>query len=299
MAAAALQRRRWALCPAVLLQLVIPGAADSIVHVVNPFACPEGHPSQLQRFGPITLQSMLRAKRQAEQEGGARVTLVAAVFTPADAAVVPGGFQVRRLRRSLRDFLPSEPQRPLLADLLAVAMESAPPAALAVLTNYDIALLPDFYLRAARLARGRSALSITRLNGVPAQYRGVPLSADRLEDAYAAAAHFGTSHLGHDCFVIRREVVPQLRTGNVVVGLQPWGVHLLRELRRACFAAVPLRQRRQWGWQLERCPAVAVLRNLTLTFHIGRTGRINRTAPAVAWNRRAAEAAAAAPAPSR
>jgi hypothetical protein len=123
------------------------------------------------------------------------------------------------LERSVRDIGSFAHPRPLplLGDLFARLRDSSR-AEILVFTNVDIALQPDFYVRAVERLRTLDACSITRRT-VPADV------ASRLTENELAAwarAH-GEPHPGHDCFVLRRRLLDDVDLGAMCIGFPPFG----------------------------------------------------------------------------
>ena len=130
---------------------------------------------------------------------------------------------------------------PLLSEVIE-AFGSADEYDLAVLTNADIALQPLFYTLIAELAAdGRDAFSITRRTVQP-KFSGSSLA--------QLSVNRGTLHPGHDCFVIRNEIVAALTPCDTALGVR----FVMRALT----------------WQLQLLAEnYEVLNGLHATFHVG------------------------------
>jgi hypothetical protein len=237
----------------------------SLAHIVNPVAASED--SDLGVAQPITFESMRVAKRVAEGEVGVR-QLVACY--PEDLIVAPADFeQTRLLDRSALDFGSFAERRklPLLADILDRLHEASAGCSHLVYTNVDIALMPSFYLTAARLIEeGHDALVINR--------RTIDGARKRVSDLPLMYADIGERHGGFDCFVFRRDAYPKYRLGAVCLGVPPVGWALLLNL--VAFA--------------ER---FRVFKNLHATFHLGddRPWKSDRLTDLREFNRREAKGA--------
>ena len=119
---------------------------------------------------------------------------------------------------ALREATPHKPL-PRISDILHSLYESSD-AEYFIYTNLDIALYPDFYVKVSGLiSDGYDAFCINRMD-LPKTYKGVLLDEEKLEMAYMAE---GEKHIGIDCFVFRREIVPLLKLSNVYIGFPPVG----------------------------------------------------------------------------
>jgi hypothetical protein len=186
------------------------GAMIRLAHVVNPVDMPPS--SDLRRAQPITFESMRVARELARPV--ADVALVATRF-PEDRGVETRGFlETPELTRSVLDVARFREARklPLVRDILDRAHEVAPEADYLVYTNVDIALMPHFYVTVAGLlAVGHDAVIINRRT-IPGHYEGP----DQLPLMWA---ELGKAHPGHDCFVFRRDRLPDFELGSACVGM--------------------------------------------------------------------------------
>lgn len=139
---------------------------------------------------------------------------VLALTFPEDDETVPAGIRIAHLpEHSIRELLPeaAAPKLPLLADILQTAY-AASDAEYLVYTNADIAVQPHFYRFVLdELAKGYDALIINR--------RRLPAGNFTPADLDTLYALKGKPHPGFDCFVFRRELVPQMTLGTVCVGI--------------------------------------------------------------------------------
>ena len=180
-----------------------------MVHIVNPVKVNQTH--DLFVAQPITFASLEKARAQAPAHF---VPDLLAVTFPEDDEIVPPGFRrVHLPERSIRDLLPEAdaPKLPLLADILQTAY-TASDAEYLVYTNADIAVQPHFYRFVLdELAKGYDALIINR--------RRLPAGNFTPGDLEYLYGLKGKPHPGFDCFVFRRELVPQMTLGTVCVGI--------------------------------------------------------------------------------
>jgi len=180
-----------------------------IAHIINPVGNLPAS-SDLTIAQPITLETMRRARAYATTE--VEVDLFTAQF-PEDHGAVPADFQkTPDLDRSVLDFGDFQKKRklPLLRDILSRLYEKSD-AEFFVYTNLDIALLPHFYLGvAALLRRGADSLIINR--------RTISKEWTETEDLPLMYAQVGEKHPGRDCFVWRRDVLPQFHMEHACIG---------------------------------------------------------------------------------
>lgn len=173
-------------------------------HIVNPYSIRQGEADPVQR---LTLTMLLRAATTTRHH----VDLLTAQFRK-DKHVVPEGFrQTHDLDRSLRDVsgISSAPELPLLSDILERAAEHSE-AEYIIYSNMDIVPVPHFYDGVAALLNKHkcSALIINRRR----------VDASLMSNPDLLIAESGLPHPGYDCFVFRKDLLPQLTLGNICVG---------------------------------------------------------------------------------
>ncbi len=191
-----------------------------IAHIINPVKVKE--PSDLSWAQPITFETMEIAREFAEET--ADIALFSAQF-PEDADFVPAIFnRTKNLERSVLDLgrFQKERKLPLLRDILE-RLYHASDANFFIYTNVDIGLLPHFYLAVDRIiSGGYDAFVINR--------RTVSDRFNRIEEIPLMYAELGEAHIGHDCFVFKREAYPRFKLGNVCIGVRLVGRVLLWNL---------------------------------------------------------------------
>ncbi len=187
----------------------------SLAHIVNPVVVPES--SDLYTAQPITFESMRRARSRVEHSPLVRVSLFSAQYAE-DRPQVPDDFHVTPdLDRSILDRYPGIDQRklPLVEDILQ-RLYAGSEADYFIYTNVDIVLSKNFYVRVGEIiAQGYDAFSITRRT-IPAHFSSI----DKLPQIYLEK---GLAHPGWDCFVFRRELVPDFRHDDICLGVPPVG----------------------------------------------------------------------------
>lgn len=222
-----------------------------LAHIVNPVAVRET--SDLFIAQPITFQSMRVARDFAADS--VEVGLYTAQY-PEDHAIIPEWFiRTPDLRRSVLDIgrFTAQKKLPLIGDILQRLYEASD-AEYFIYTNVDIGLQPQFYAEVNRIiGLGYDAFIINRRT-LPARYRSIA-------DLPAIYADRGEAHPGYDCFVFRRDALPNYVLDNVCIGALLIGVVLAANL--VCNA----RRFREFA-------------DLHLTFHIGDDGD---------WKRRGAD----------
>jgi len=240
-----------------------PAAVVTLRHVV-PTVGPSA-PAPLREAHEAVLDSIERAIDVAR--GRVAVEVVLARFPDEPAPVRPSFRDAPVLVSSSVDVVgPAVPRRlPLLRETLDAFR--APGAFDAfVLTNADIGLQPEFYdVVAEILADGHDAFTINR--------RTVTARSDGATSALARA-RIGTSHPGHDCFVLRPELLDGLDVGDVLLGTQYVSHTLLEALA-------------------DRARRFRVFGDLHATFHVGddRPWRLPAHDDLTRFNRRESEQA--------
>lgn len=215
-----------------------------LVHIINPFAAPEG--SEWQAIQQAALNSIARARATAAP--GTRIDIVAVAFEGETIPTLPGTLEAPRLTRGAADIGTFGRPRPLplLFDILAAGATHAAPSDHVVFTNMDINLVPHFYdTVGALLAAGADAMTINRWD-IDKAYL------DRAEAVWplAAAEHAPVHHRGYDCFVYRADRFASFRRTDAVVGMGAVMRSLLYNM--VAFS-----------------DAMLMLTNVSLTYHFG------------------------------
>lgn len=193
-------------------------ASARLAHVLNPV--PPRYDSDLYSAQPVTFESIRRAKEYARQEAVDLELL--AVLATGDVGPLPDGFEEvpdrARVVSEVASFAHPRPL-PLLGDILKTAAAHTT-ADYLIYTNADIAVLPHFYTYIAEKIRdGHDALIINRRT----IDRDV-LSVNKLNALYSK---IGQPHPGYDCFVFRRDALPEFCLGDVAIGVHLVGRNLL------------------------------------------------------------------------
>lgn len=225
-----------------------------IAHIVNILEIREVHRrNYLHIAQPVTLKSMLTA-RQASPD--LDVELVCIKHRDEDVSVPDGFVQASDLDKYCYDYLPDLPRTrdlPILADIINGLYETST-AEYFIFTNVDIGVCRRFYqIVAQRIASGSDAFTIDRRD-LPKEVGGVVLDENTMDLIYRQR---GVRHPGTDCFVFRRDIVPDLDLGLVFVGYPPIGGHLRNAILKN---ARSFRRFRNGKWFWPRLP---------VTFHLG------------------------------
>ncbi|MCG9910628.1 MAG: hypothetical protein MH137_04935 [Flavobacteriales bacterium] len=181
----------------------------SFCHIINPVKVNQS--VDLFIAQPITFASLIRAadfsKKTIQPE------LLALCYNQ-DKDIVPGRFNIMDLSdRSIRTILnnPQKKNLPLLSDILNTAYK-ATQAEYIIYTNSDIAVQPHFYqFIAEKIHEGLDGFIINR--------RRIPFGNYTPEDLDFLYTQKGKSHPGFDCFIFKRELIPQMELGTVCVGI--------------------------------------------------------------------------------
>lgn len=207
-------------------------------HIINPVIVGEG--SDLLVAQPVTFKTMERAKLVANNNG-IDVTQCAAFYAEDESLVPEWMIKTPELERSILDFLPNLPKPkklPLIKDILD-RLAIQPDITHMVYTNVDIALKPNFYVRASKLLnKGYKSLIINR--------RTIRDDHQNINQMYN---DYGKPHPGYDCFIFPVGMYKRMSLANVVIG--------------APFIGKTLKQ------NLQHFGGCAVLKEEHLTFHIG------------------------------
>ena len=199
----------------------MPKTPIHLAHIINPVLAEQG--SELYIAQPMVFESMLLAKQLTAD--AANVTLLTTQY-PEDRAIIPQQFTVLPdLQRSVLDMQQFGIQRklPLLADILKAAYDNSAGADYLIFTNADIILMPQFYATVAELiGEGHDALIINR--------RRIERKYDKVGQLPLVFSEIGMSHPGYDCFVLRRDMVPDLILEGICVGVPFIGVSLAHNL---------------------------------------------------------------------
>jgi hypothetical protein len=216
----------------------------NIAHIINPVKVSEG--SDLYKAQPITFETMDIAARYAGNAGKKIKIRQYAAFFAEDEGMVPSHLRkTPLLDRSIPDLGQFELFRklPLLKDILDRLYHEATDADYLIYTNADIGFVPHFYESVAAIVmNGYDAFVINR--------RTIPADANGIEDIPLMWAQAGETHIGHDCFIFKREAYPRFRLGNVGIGIRLVGRVLL--------------------WNLvAQATGFKEFKDLHLTFHLG------------------------------
>lgn len=215
----------------------------TFTHIVNPVKVPDS--SDLFMAQPITFESMRRAKDVAEKGDMDISVRLASCCFPEDETIVPDYFEkTPNLTRSIQEHeaFSTAKKLPYIEDILRLGYEHAN-ADYVVFTNVDISLYPHFYISVATLLQqGVDGLCINR--------RTLPNGAFSPSDLPKLYAEKGVPHEGIDCFVIKREQIPNMKLEGGIVGTGPVGLFIAHNL-------LQLSSHFQW------------IREERLTFHIG------------------------------
>ena len=212
-----------------------------IAHIVHPVVVDPS--SDLVVAQPITFETMRIACEFARSQ--VDVQLFAIQYQDEERLPLPGCFtrlpDIIRSSRNLEAFK-SDRKLALIKDILN-PLYNATDADYLIYTNVDIAVLPYFYLTAAKIAsQGYDGFIINR--------RTISNRYSQIEEIPAMFAEVGETHPGSDCFVFTRENYEKFLLGNVVIGCEFIGLTLRTNL--AVFSK-----------KFEH------FRDLHLTFHIG------------------------------
>lgn len=191
-----------------------------IAHIINPVAAEIG--SRFHFVQQVTYHTMQVARSFSARD--VEIEFLSVQY-PEDHEIIPENFSCTPdLERSVLDLGSFRHPRklPLLFDILSLADENSS-AEYLIYTNVDIGVMPYFYRSVATYIReGFDAFTINRrtISEHYQDFAEIPLM----------YADFGEPHRGWDCFVFRREIIPDFRLGSVCVGAPLIGLALLSNL---------------------------------------------------------------------
>ena len=204
-----------------------------LAHIINVTEIDESKKSSYLHIAqPVTLQSMLIARTNAKAQ--LDIDLVA-IKHQAEEVQVPDTFILApNIGKYAWEYIPAlcnqVPQRPLprLVDIIN-GLYAVSDAEYFIYTNLDIGLFENFYMVVkAIIDEGYDAFCINRID-LPKLHKGVPLDVNNMKIFPQVA---GRKHIGIDCFIFRRDIVPQLALGNVYIGYPPVGMVLKTQIEK-------------------------------------------------------------------
>lgn len=185
----------------------------SLAHIVNVFDPPLS--SDLREVLPITYETM---KLAAE---GLEVELLSAQYAE-DRSLVP---KFLRPTEDLHKYSPAKLgnlKLPYLSEILQRAYAESE-AEYIIFSNSDIAVQKHFYTWcAARISDGLDAFIVNR--------RRIPAYYDTPKQLLEMQLERGLSHPGFDCFVFRREMIPEMKLGEILLGVPFVGITMSQNL---------------------------------------------------------------------
>lgn len=205
-------------------------------HLINPFRCKPDNASYLYYAQPITFESMYRAQKLEDN-----VELFAVGFDE-DYEILPDYFtRLPALTRSTLDFgsISNGRKLPFVQDMLDAIKKTD--IDVLVFTNVDIGVQENFYKSIKHELKRSDSFTIHRRDNIPKSLKS-------LDEIYK---HPGEYHKGHDCFIIKRELLSRINLGDMFVGFPPWGQALVNRLKFLD-------------------PTFRMLKFTHLTFHIGK-----------------------------
>ena len=194
-----------------------------IAHVINITEINETKKkSYLHIAQPVTMQTMLDAKNKAV--GKVNVELLSIKHQSENINPSEGFIELTPISHYAFEFIPSlkdVPPKPLprLIDILDAAYKQSK-AEFLIYTNLDIGLFPNFYIRIKELIdKGHDAITINRID-IPKVVDEENISYFNPDDIFRQK---GKHHIGIDCVVFKRCIIPKLVLNNVFIGFPPIG----------------------------------------------------------------------------
>lgn len=210
----------------------------SFSHIINPVGF--GENKELNEIQTITFNSIEKALVYAKDVD----VKVYCCFVKGESSVlIPDTFvQLSSLEKTIADFVKTNRKNPLTGEILTKALENCQ-SDFIIFTNVDIALMPYFYqVVNYYVNNGFDAVTINR--------RRIKNEFHNETNMDLLYAENGKSHLGYDCFVIKRKVLEKFIFKNIALGVPPSGGDIFYNI--CAFADQPV-----------------LLTEKHLTFHVG------------------------------
>lgn len=195
-----------------------------IAHIINVTEINDSKKaSYLHIAQPLTMRSMVIAQKTAKSV--IDVDLVA-IKHKDEKVSVPSEFEwapdldkyAWEHIEALKNVISHKPL-PRLKDII-LSLYNVSDAEYFIFTNLDIGLYPHFYIRVKEIIeKGYDAFCINRRD-LPKEHDGVLLDESAIELIFSIV---GIPHIGIDCFVFKKEIVPLLNLSNVYIGYPPVG----------------------------------------------------------------------------
>ena len=201
-----------------------------IAHIINVVEDREGNPSFLNVAQPITIKSMVKAKKNAPSS--CSVELFSVQIAREKQREMPREFNVLPpLIKDIADYCsfpgPVKSVPRIYDILLSLYLHSD--AEWFIYTNVDIGVMPRFYNRIVEIINAGFDGSCINRRDIPKKYKGVICSVDTLDEIYKLP---GQHHGGKDCFLFRRDVFPKYNFSNMAIGYPPIGTQIRDEVKR-------------------------------------------------------------------
>ncbi len=210
-----------------------------IGHIINPVNI--GESSDLYLAQPVTFESMLRAKNYSKFSADITQYIIG---YEEDVTIFPEKFSpLPLLTKSVMDFGSFKKSRklPLIKDIL-FSLNQETDLDYIIYTNVDIAVMPYFYdYIIDKIKTGSDSLIINRR---------VIKETENLNFMFAEV---GDAHPGYDCFVFKKEQLPNFILGSVCIGANWIGRAMIANL-------------------LVHSKKLEIITDAHLTFHIGEDG---------------------------
>lgn len=209
-----------------------------IGHIINPVNVPWDHGSHLYYAQPVTYMSMVTAKEYCEHVTGKFVEIN--LYTTQyeyDHPILPYNLPFTictDLEYSIHDFESLKDKSrilPRISDIIHTLYQNSD-AEFLIYSNADISVYREFYMNIAKLIQqGYDGLCIHRTD-IPKDVCGIGRLDVGLMDIIVRVN--GKEHPGHDCFVFKRSIVPNMNTGNVFIGYPPVGKTVRHQIKLGC-----------------------------------------------------------------
>jgi len=220
-------------------------------HLINSFKCNKDNPSYLYYAQPITFKSMTVAKNTAKKNN-IDIKLYS-IHYPEDNKIVPKNFiKLPYLKRSTQTLFPNiskNKKLPIIQDMFNSILEHSD-ADYIIFTNSDIGVQPHFYKEINNIIKNQNldSFSINRRDNLP-KFKNNDMRLNPNNICYLYKLK-GKNHPGHDCFIIKKEILKKINMGLMFTGYPPWGNTLINKLKNINNKHI-------------------IFRDLFLTFHLG------------------------------
>lgn len=203
-----------------------------IAHIINPVKVNEDNPSYLFHTQPLTFESMLYSKKFVESKYNIHRINLYSINYPEDDEIIPDYFiKLPYLNNSTKLKYPkiSKKKLPFLQDIFNSALKNIN-ADYYIYSNSDIIVNKTFYeFIIKKIYRyNYDFMIINRRDNIPKFINNIRLNIEHLNLIYSLD---GETHMGKDCFVIKKSILKKINMKDIFIAHPPWGGVLTKYLK--------------------------------------------------------------------